>query len=585
MNRSSATTATRDEGSVLAISLVMVIVTSLVVSSLLDLTSSVTRARPILRARTASVESASSAMRAAVLGQVAAGTGACVDGAAFSAAAFDLNGFDVTTRCDVIDSVDSTRRRYGIVTTSMRPTVTALAGSTTAGAAVKDVYGDVFISGGELVSRTGDILVRDVPDAALVEYSWSVAPAPGVADPMVPPAARYSFGGGAPIDCSQAVVSADGYPQSASTIDGAVAAHTHSCAPEPGVPWWERAGAAYAGAASPDDRTYPPLPAPPSIVRDGVSIDFSTTCRVFYPGRYTTALNLTGTGKQYYFASGVYHFTAPITVSGGASVVFGEGRKSGCAVDADLALAPDPGFVHGITGRGATLVLDGAAKIVVRRASFAVNTRISSSSTRGSEGIAIRTVSAGISNADLQVPRDIVQVGEYPCRSAGAGCVEPPAPDPANLANTVDLAAATSPTGGYTGSTLGHDDAAILVDYSASTNLSTSSFDVDGAIFTPNAGFLLVGPTAVASASRYRFRATGGIVASTVTFDARALPTNPSTNWFAGIGGQPTQLRVALTTEAINRDGVGARSTAIVVVRANGAFAVESWAVNPMVGG
>jgi hypothetical protein len=58
---------------------------------------------------------------------------------------------------------------------------------------------------------------------------------------------------------------------------------------------------------------------------------------------------------------------------------------------------------------------DGPARLVVQRSSVMINRRVSTPATRGSEGVSIRTENLGVARADLQVPRDIVQQGEYPC--------------------------------------------------------------------------------------------------------------------------------------------------------------------------
>ena len=53
------------------------------------------------------------------------------------------------------------------------------------------------------------------------------------------------------------------------------------------------------------------------------------------------------------------------------------------------------------------------------------------------------------------------------------------------------------------------------------------------------------------------------------------------TNWFLGVEAQPTQLRVGLVALATSPTGRQSTSRAIVEVRANSAYAVNSWTVDP----
>jgi len=57
------------------------------------------------------------------------------------------------------------------------------------------------------------------------------------------------------------------------------------------------------------------------------------------------------------------------------------------------------------------------------------------------------------------------------------------------------------------------------------------------------------------------------------------------TNWFLGVEAQPTQLRVGLVARATSSSGRQSTSRAIVEVRANAAYAVNSWTVDPDQGG
>ena len=592
-----------DRGSILTITMLMVIVCSLVIGGLLTFTATVIRARPPLEERTRGIESAKSAMRLAIMMQVSRGPSSCISQSSYPAGTFDLNGFIGSITCTPLAYYDTGRNRYGVIATQSDPTRPALSGSTAGaytGSYLKDIDGDVFLNGGDLATATGDILVAGTTaNPYVIEYSNSVDLAPGAPGVPVPPTvARYQFGATPPVDCDAAAVGPDGYPVAMSQIEssGEPFSHVHqACSTASPVPWWTRAGDDPNAADGVQQWQYPRLPQVPTYDRDGKFVDLTPTCRMYYPGRYEDPLTISGAGgRQHYFASGLYHFTATVTVAASAKVVFGEGRVSGCAVDSDLALSASALTNHSITGKGATLLLDGAARLVIQSSAVMINRRVSTPSTRGSEGISIRTVNRGVATANLQVPRDMVQQGEYPCTESSPGvCATPFLPDVTNSAHAVDVLThkvmlPTVPTQTalkYTGSSLASTDPAVLVDFTGSTSQAQSQFEAEGYIFTPNAEFVLRTPASGANQRAWRFVAKSGVVASRVKLDAPQLPTDPVNNWFLGVEAQPTQLRVGLVARVASSSGHQSTSRAIVEVRANAAYAVNSWTVDPDQGG
>ncbi len=596
-----AAAAERDRGSLLTIVMVLVIVGGLVVGGLLTFTSTVLRARPPLEERTRGVESAKSAMRLAIMMQVSKGPSGCISQSEYPAGTFDLNGFTAAVTCTPLAYFDTGRQRYGVITTHSDPARGGLVGFNGApsGQFLKDVDGDVFLNGGNLTIRTSDVLVAGTSsNPFVIEYSNSVDLAPGAPGapgaPVPPPLARYRFGAAADVDCDAAAVGPDGYPVAFSQIEssGEMFTHVHqACSLAAPVPWWTRAG----DDPNPTDPVaqwqYPRLPQVPVYDRDGKYVDLTPTCRMYYPGRYENPLVVSGAGgRQHFFASGIYHFLNTLTITDGARVVFGEGRVAGCAVDSDLALSANALTNHSITGKGATILLDGPARLVVQRSSVMINRRVSTPATRGSEGVSIRTVNLGVARADLQVPSDIVQQGEYPCVQSSPGvCATPFLPDTTNSANAVDvgvhqvlLPTVPTPTAlRYTGSTLASTDPAVLVDFTATASQAQSQFEAEGYVFTPNAAFVLRTPNSGGNQRAYRFVMKSGVVASSVELDAAQLPTNPAQNWFLGVEAQPTQLRVGLVARVTGPSGRQSTSRAIVEVRANNAYAVNSWTVDP----
>lgn len=101
----------RDRGSILTITMLMVIVCSLVIGGLLTFTATVIRARPPLEERTRGIESAKSAMRLAIMMQVSRGPSSCIDQANYPAGTFDLNGFDGSVTCTPLAYYDTGRNR------------------------------------------------------------------------------------------------------------------------------------------------------------------------------------------------------------------------------------------------------------------------------------------------------------------------------------------------------------------------------------------------------------------------------------------------------------------------------------------
>jgi hypothetical protein len=172
-------------------------------------------------------------------------------------------------------------------------------------------------------------------------------------------------------------------------------------------------------------------------------------------------------------------------------------------------------------------------------------------------------------------------------------CATPFLPDVTNSANAVDVLThkvmlPTVPTQTalkYTGSSLASTDPAVLVDFTGSTSQAQSQFEAEGYIFTPNAAFVLRTPASGANQRAWRFVAKSGVVASRVELDAPQLPADPVNNWFLGVEAQPTQLRVGLVARVASSSGHQSTSRSIVEVRANAAYAVNSWTVDPDQGG
>lgn len=528
-----AGTRADDRGSILVITLALVIVGSMVVVGIATFASALVHNRPPLDRRNNAAEAVRSGTRMAITLQREYGPRGC-----FAASVgWSLNGSSVTTTCATVGTPYVTGSgRYGIIATSNRPGDTNVSGYGASGA-LKDIDGPIFLNAGKVASTNTDLLEKG-GDITYSSYTSGFTALN-----------RYTNPANAVVACTDPTVSTgDTFPATTSAINGTAYTHTHSCVADP---WWARAGDNPTGAGW----TYPKLPQLPTYERSTPAA--SGTCTIFYPGRYLLGGTLTLTGNNY-FASGVYYFERPIVVSAGATVTFGEGRYSGCSTDADAAFASGAPRNHEITGKGATILLGKTANITVTNASVRINRRLSTSQNRGSEAISIRTVNFGMTTADVEVPVDQVVLANGTTVAVNLHSIKPNALNPAVM---------------YSGSTLTPASYAVDVQLNGSSS-STNRFIVDGYIFTPNAKLRVSSNVAT-----YQLRLTNGMVASSVQLGLRYLPSSPSTNYQTGVLTEYIQRRVKLQSST-TVNGRTVVSTATLEVHMDKSYAINSWVVD-----
>ena len=98
-----------------------------------------------------------------------------------------------------------------------------------------------------------------------------------------------------------------------------------------------------------------------------------TMCKVYFPGRYTDNVVITGT-TPVYFVSGVYYFEKTLRFSGDAQVVIGAGATDGC-IDGDAIAVADAGYADATSsGVGATFVFGAQGRMMVDTATAATKT-------------------------------------------------------------------------------------------------------------------------------------------------------------------------------------------------------------------
>ncbi len=157
-----------------------------------------------------------------------------------------------------------------------------------------------------------------------------------------------------------------------------------------GPDWWATPaqpdpGAQYSSSAEADKIWMPDLPRRPSTDRLSTPFDMPNgySCGVFFPGRYTAPLDivpmLDGDGDlidRFYFASGVYYFEQPVTISGDVDVIVGYGLDdftpaSDCADDIQVAAnVINPPATFDINGGGATWVFGANGQLVIDNATM-----------------------------------------------------------------------------------------------------------------------------------------------------------------------------------------------------------------------
>jgi hypothetical protein len=509
--------------------LVTVLALSTVVLGIVTFAGTVVRVQNRTDPASGAIQAADGALQMAITMARDNGPSGCFTGST----TFRLNGLDVAVTCETEAVYSTGSGRLGVITTSNTVNTTNLAGR--GSGFTKDIDGQVFYNAGNVRGTNSDILVRN----AEITYSRYTSTNTN--------ANRYRKGTGSGVACTDPAVSTnDLFAQGVSSLDGRSYTHTHSCTTSP---WWQFAGDAPDGSP----RVYPALPPIPTYSRTGF-LASSGSCRVYYPGRYYGATRLVLDGGTHYFASGVYYFERDIEIRNGARVVMGEGRLSGCSYDAEAAVLPTAPRAHEITGRGATILLGNNADIVLTNASLEINRRVSTSGTRGSEGVAIRTVNEGTASNAVEIPEDRVALSDGTTQSVSSHSIQ---------------IRPTSPVIRYTPSTLGPTARALDVQLSG-TAVATNRFVAEGYVFVPNSGVRVTGTT-----RPYRLWMNGGIVAAHVTLNLSQAPQS-SADWLVGSVNNTVQRKMRLTATVVD-DGVTRRSTAVIEVHQDRSTAVNSW--------
>lgn len=294
---------------------------------------------------------------------------------------------------------------------------------------------------------------------------------------------------------------------------------------------WRSATTSWSAVASSHDidtpRTYPPLPPLPTFERPG-SQALIGSCNVYFPGRYLGSSALVLTGGLHYFASGVYYFERSLTITSGARVVMGQGDVAGCADDSAAASTSRSPRRHEISGRGATLLLGGAARVVVQESSLAINSRLDE------VDISLRTVGFGTSTSTAVIPADSVRLANGSLVPAATHTVVPPE-------STTSFA--------YVASTLAPSTALALDVRLNGTNPETNRILIAGQIFTPHAGVRITSTTA-----SYAVALAGGLVTTRLTTSLSLAPSGTGSGYLIGSTLVP-DAGATMNIESVASDG------------------------------
>lgn len=282
------------------------------------------------------------------------------------------------------------------------------------------------------------------------------------------------------------------------------------------------------------------------------------SCRVFFPGRYSNPITISGS-TPVYFTSGVYYFEQPVTITGNAKVVVGGGTSKGCVESDQVAAfyATDAPDRHGISGLGATFVFGGAGRLVVDSSvagtstSLLFNKRYVSASRQAADStneVSIMTVNGvlqsgavnDLSRADLSVPASVM--------NQGGTAIDPAVFEPS-----------TPVVGG----------GQAVIDVSL-TDTRTLNLQIPGYVSVPQ-GSVSVSTTA-AAAARKTVRIFGGVLAGSIDL----TPDLPAT--FELGYRSPVTMRTFKIDSVATRSAVS--STGIVQIKESGVYSINSWWFN-----
>lgn len=296
-------------------------------------------------------------------------------------------------------------------------------------------------------------------------------------------------------------------------------------------------------------------------------------CKVYFPGTYVDPIVISGS-TPVYFTSGVYYFENSITITDNASVVVGGGAIEGCTSDQFAAFyAVNAPATHNITGLGSTFVFGMTGRLLVKNSvpftgattdsiSLVFNQRYVSATdtnTLPSATVNIMSVNGSLPSSNLNnTIQDLDQSGVLYV--------------PYSLAPTGATTFGAATLNKYRPSTLvpavPDNDAIVEVNLTQPTATTVS---VPGYVDVPQGRFLISIGAGLGAKAAINF--DGGVLARTIE-----VPGDSPAKFKIGVSEVVTQL--VLRLKSITTTGTPVvTSDAVVQVNANGAYAVNTWAV------
>jgi hypothetical protein len=307
-----------------------------------------------------------------------------------------------------------------------------------------------------------------------------------------------------------------------------------------------------------------------------VDVGFGNTCKVYFPGRYTDDIVITGT-TPVYFVSGVYYFEKTLRFSGDAQVVAGAGATEGC-IESDAIAVADAGYADATsTGVGATFVFGAQGRMMIDTAtpsttpdgmSIIINRRLVDPLDPDvvMNNVAIMSVN-GVSNGTTTDPYDVPGVIHVP---AGQVNADPPV-DPLNQEfNPSTLIPTTVPTGGFpcAAPPVVALPGCPIVDINL-TSTASVFVNIPGYISVPQGGVSI--NTASGMSAAKKIALGGGVLTATIGVSA----------------DRPESLQIGLLNSVVQRtfkivsQTTNSRprvtATAMVQVNQTGGYAINSW--------
>ncbi len=304
-------------------------------------------------------------------------------------------------------------------------------------------------------------------------------------------------------------------------------------------------------------------------------------CNVFFPGTYVDPIVLSST-TPYYFTSGIYYFENSLTITGDANVVAGGGTVDGCTTDQYAVFyAINAPSTHNITGLGATFVFGMTGRLIVNNSvaptvagngpSLVFNQRyVNTADTNSlpSATVNIMSVNGELLNSDLaNTPTDLIRTG----------VLSVPLSQAPTSGNTFGAATLNN----YRPSTLVPPDPAIvpapadtnpIIDISL-TAAKPITLSVPGYVDVPQGRVSINIPAGSGFGSAAAINFSGGVLARKIE-----IPGDNPSSFSIGVAQVVTQLVLRIKTTTLTGTPT-VTSDAIVQVNANGAYAINSWAV------